>query len=68
MASIVVLKWRGLHNQCKYRYLKSKKKIQFFIAFLKFKLNFKYFEAKDKPQSLRISKIIDSEKLVYLDV
>ena len=47
---------------------KQKKKIQFFIAFLKFKLNFKYFEAKDKPQSLRISKIIDSEKLVYLDV
>ena len=38
---------------------------QFFIAFLKPKLNFEHFERKES--SLSISKIIDSKRRGYLD-
>ena len=38
---------------------------QFFIAFLKSKLNFEHFERKES--SLSISKIIDSKRRGYLD-
>ena len=34
----------------------------FFLALLKFALNFEYFEKKDEHSSLVISKIIDSER------
>ena len=37
---------------------------QFFAAFLKFTLNFEYFEQKDDPHSFCISEITESEKVV----
>ena len=40
----------------------------FFIAFLKFAWNLKYFEKKDESRSLIISKIIDAERRGYLNV
>ena len=35
-----------------------------FAAFLKFRLNFEYFEEKDDPHSFCISEITDSENVV----
>ena len=40
----------------------------FFLAFLKCALNLKHFEKKDEYSSLVISKGIDSERGVYLNV
>ena len=37
---------------------------QFFAAFLKSRLNFKYFEQKDYPHSFCISEITDPENVV----
>ena len=39
----------------------------FFMAFLKYTSNFENFEAKDQPQNLSISEIIDSDNLVDLN-
>ena len=36
----------------------------FFAAFLKFRLNFEYFEQKDDPHSFCISEITESENVV----
>ena len=43
---------------------KQKTFFQFLATFLKSRLNFKYFEAKDDPHSFCISEIMDSEKVV----
>ena len=40
----------------------------FFIAFLKYALDWELFEKKDEYPSLVISKIIDSERSGYLNV
>ena len=40
----------------------------FFIAFLKCALNLKHFGKKDEYPSLVISRIIESERVAYLDV
>ena len=40
----------------------------FFIAFLKCALNLEHFEKKNEYSSLLISKVIDSEIGVYLNV
>ena len=48
--------------------LKLKTCSQFFIAFLKSTLNFKYFEKKDQSQSLSITEIINCETGSYLNV
>ena len=40
----------------------------FFIAFLKCAWNLKHFQKKDEYPSLIISKIIDAERLGYLNV
>ena len=40
----------------------------FFIAFLKFALNLKYFQKKDEYPSLILSEIIDAERRGYLNV
>ena len=40
----------------------------FFIAFLKSKLNLKYFETKDQSQFLSITEIINCETGSYLNV
>ena len=42
---------------------------RFFIAFLESTLNFEHFEKKkkNKPRSLSISEVIDSEKRAYLN-
>ena len=39
-----------------------------FLAFLKCALNLEHFEEKDEYSSLVISKVIDSERGVYLNV
>ena len=41
---------------------------RFFIAFLKSKLNLKYFETKDQSQFLSITEIINCETGSYLNV
>ena len=38
-----------------------------FLAFLKYALNLEHFEKKDEYPSLVISKVIDSERGVYLN-
>ena len=38
-----------------------------FLAFLKFALNLEHFEKKDEYPSLVISKVIDTERGVYLN-
>ena len=38
-----------------------------FLAFLKYPLNLEHFEKKDEYPSLVISKVIDSERGVYLN-
>ena len=43
---------------------KQKTFFQFPATFLKSRLNFKYFEAKDDPHNFCISEIMDSEKVV----
>ena len=43
---------------------KEKPYSQSVAAFLKYRLNFQYFEKKDDPHSFCISKITDSEKVV----
>ena len=43
---------------------KGKTFSQFFRAFLKSTLNFKYFEKKDVPQTFSISEITDCENVV----
>ena len=48
--------------------LKLKTSSPFFIAFLKFTLNFEYFEKKDQSQSLSITEIINWETDSYLNV
>ena len=40
----------------------------FFLAFLKCALNLEHFEKKDQYPSLVISRIIDSERRIYLNV
>ena len=40
----------------------------FFLAFLKFALNLEHFEKKNEYSSLVISKVIDSEIGVYINV
>ena len=40
----------------------------FFLAFLKCALNLEHFEKKDEYPRLVISKVIDSERGVYLNV
>ena len=42
--------------------------LKFFIAFLKFTSNLEYLEKKDKPESLSISKSMDSKKSVYFNI
>ena len=44
---------------------KPKTFCQFFIAFLKFTLNFEHFE-KNKPHSSSISEVTDSKRRAYL--
>ena len=48
--------------------LKLKTCSRFFIAFLKYMLNLKYFEKKDQSQSLSITEIINCETGSYLNV
>ena len=48
--------------------LKLKTCARFFIAFLKFTLNFEYLETKDQSQSLSITEIINCETGSYLSV
>ena len=50
--------------------LSQKQKIfsGFFITFLKYALNLKYFEKKDEYPGLVISKAIDSERGGYLNL
>ena len=43
---------------------KQKTFSEFFAAFLKFRLNFKYFETKYDPHRFCISEITDSENVV----
>ena len=43
---------------------KQKTFCEFFAAFLKFRLNFKYFETKYDPHRFCISEITDSENVV----
>ena len=43
---------------------KQKTFCEFFAAFLKFRLNFKYFETKYDPHRFFISEITDSENVV----
>ena len=45
---------------------KSKTYFQFVIAFLESALNFLKVSKQNKPHSLSISKVIDSEKHAYL--
>ena len=40
----------------------------FFLAFLKCALNLEHFEKKDQYPSLLTSRIIDSERRIYLNV
>ena len=47
---------------------KQKTFSEFFLAFLKCALNLEDFEKKDQYPSLVISRIIDSERGVYLNV
>ena len=47
---------------------KQKTFSQIFLAFLKCALNLDHFEKKDEYSSLVISRIIDSERGVYLNV
>ena len=47
---------------------KQKSFSRLFIAFLKCALNLEHFEKKDQYPSLVISKIIDSERGVFLTV
>ena len=48
--------------------MKLKTCSQFFIAFLKYTLNLKYFERKDQSHSLSITEIINFETGSYLNV
>ena len=48
--------------------LKLKACSRFFIAFLKFTLNFEYLEKKDQSQSLSITEIINCEAGSYLNI
>ena len=50
------------HYILKRSYLRKKKFFIFFIAFLKYALDWEDFEKKDEYPSLVISKIIDSER------
>ena len=51
--------------QFRCKYLKKKKTFsEFFAAFLKSKLNFKYFEKKDDLHRFCISEITNSENVV----
>ena len=47
---------------------KQKKFSLLFLAFLKYALNLEDFEKKDEYPSLVISRIIDSERRIYLNV
>ena len=52
-------------HQLRCNYLRNKKTFsEFFSAFLKFTLNFEFFEKKDHPQSFSIWGITDSENVV----
>ena len=46
---------------------KQKTFSKLFLAFLKFVLNLEHFEKKDEYSSLVISKVIDTERGVYLN-
>ena len=46
---------------------KQKTFSKLFLAFLKFVLNLQHFEKKDEYPSLVISKVIDTERGVYLN-
>ena len=46
---------------------KQKTFSKLFLAFLKFVLNLEHFEKKDEYPSLVISKVIDTERGVYLN-
>ena len=48
--------------------MKLKTCSQFFIAFLKYTLNLKFFEGKDHSHSLSITEIINFETGRYLNV
>ena len=50
--------------------ISQKQKIfsRFFIAYLECASNLQHFEKKEEHPSLFISEIIDSERVVYLDV
>ena len=48
--------------------LKLKTYSLFFIAFVKSMLNFEYLEKKDQSQSLTITKIINYETGIYLNI
>ena len=47
---------------------KQKSFFRFFLAFLKCALNLEHFEKKDVYSSLVISKVIDYERVGYLNV
>ena len=48
--------------------MKLKTCSQFFVAFLKYKLNLEYLENKDQSHSLSITEIINCETGSYLNV
>ena len=57
--------WR---NKFKRHYLKNKRVLEFFIAFLKCACNLEHFEEKYEYPSLIISEIMDCEGGGYLNV